>query len=78
MDALNQAIDAYNLQKSEQLPSDVLETMAQATAALKATGIEDRAVRTGDPMSDFVNADYTQRMEPAEIVARLECLAAAA
>lgn len=26
----------------------------------------------------FVNADYTQRMEPAEIVARLESLAAAA
>lgn len=53
MGVLTDAIDAYNAQKSDQVPSDILGTLAQATAALKASGIEDRAVRTGDPMPDF-------------------------
>jgi len=53
MGVLTEAIDAYNAEKSKQVPSDILETMARATAELKALGIEDRAVRTGDPMPDF-------------------------
>ncbi len=53
MTTLKEEIDAYNAAKSEQVPTDILETMARATAELKATAIEDRAVRTGDRMPDF-------------------------
>jgi len=53
MGALTEAIDAYNAEKSKQVPSEILETMARATAEVKAAGIEDRAVRAGDRMPDF-------------------------
>ena len=53
MSELRAAIDAYNAQKMEQVPQEILQTMAQATADLQATGIEDRALRAGDPMPDF-------------------------
>lgn len=53
MGALTEAIDAYNAEKSKQVPGDILETMARTTAELKAMGIEDRAVQTGGRMPDF-------------------------
>ena len=53
MGALTDAIDAYNAEKSQRVPKDILETMAQATAELEASGIEGRAVQTGDRMPDF-------------------------
>jgi len=53
MSELRAAIDSYNAQKLKQVPQEILQTMAQATADLKATGIEDRALRAGDPLPDF-------------------------
>lgn len=53
MGALTEAIDAYDAQKREKVPGEILEIMAGATAELKAIGIEDRSLRTGDPMPDF-------------------------
>jgi len=54
MKPLQEAIAAYNLAKQERVPSEILASMAEATESLKATGIEDRAVKTGDTMPDFV------------------------
>jgi len=53
MGALTEAIDAYDAQKREKLPGEILETMAGATSELKALGIEERSLRAGDPMPDF-------------------------
>ena len=46
-------IDAYNAVKQEKVPAEILATMAQATEELKRSGIEDRALKTGDTMPDF-------------------------
>lgn len=53
MKPLQAAIEAYNAAKQERLPPDILTTMAHATELLKASGIEDRALKTGDVMPDF-------------------------
>ncbi|MGD9000667.1 MAG: peroxiredoxin-like family protein [Granulosicoccaceae bacterium] len=53
MGALQDAIDAYNSALQEQVPSETLATMARCTQDLKAAGIEDRALRTGEAMPDF-------------------------
>ena len=54
MGALKVAIDAYNAQKQRQVPEEILSTMAQCTEQLKDARIEDRALRAGDIMPDFV------------------------
>lgn len=51
---LQEAIAAYNAAKQERLAPEILASMAEATESLKATGIEDRALKTGDTMPDFV------------------------
>lgn len=53
MGNLQQSIDAYNAEKAAKVPNQVLATMAGATEALKASGIENRALKTGDRMPDF-------------------------
>ena len=53
MGALKDKIDAYNAVKQEKVPAEILATMAQATEELKRSGIEDRALKTGDTMPDF-------------------------
>lgn len=53
MPSLQSAIDEYNAAKREKMPAEVLQTMAQTTKELKDTGIENRALRTGDSMPDF-------------------------
>ncbi len=53
MGKLKEAIDAYNAQKKERLAPDVLAIMNQSVEELKALGIEQRALRTGDTMPDF-------------------------
>ncbi len=53
MGKLTEAIDAFNEQKKERLSPDVLAIMNQSVEELKALGIEQRALRTGDTMSDF-------------------------
>ena len=55
MGVLTEAIDAYDAQKREKLPGEILETMAGATLELKALGIEDRSLRAGDPMRTATN-----------------------
>ena len=54
MGVLTDDIAAYNAEKSKNVPIEILATMAQCTAELKASGIEDRAVRVGAKMPDFV------------------------
>lgn len=53
MGALKEAIDAYEVQKNKLVPRDVLEDMAQATADLKGSGMEDRTLKAGDRFPDF-------------------------
>jgi peroxiredoxin len=53
MPSLQSAIDEYDAAKKEKMPAEVLMAMARATAELKDTGIENRALRTGDRMPDF-------------------------
>ncbi len=53
MGILTEAIDAYNVTKQETVPSEVLNTMAQATEDLDASGIVDRAIRSGERFPDF-------------------------
>ena len=53
MSTLKDAIDRYNEQKIQRVPSEILHAMAQATAELKTSGIEQRAVHIGDQMPDF-------------------------
>ncbi|MDT8404772.1 peroxiredoxin-like family protein [Sulfuriflexus sp.] len=54
MGVLTDEIEAYNMGMQEQVPAETLATMASCTAALKDTGLEDRALHTGDTMPDFV------------------------
>jgi peroxiredoxin len=53
MGTLKDEIDAYNVAKQEKVPAEILATMAQATEELKRSGIENRALKTGDTMPDF-------------------------
>jgi peroxiredoxin len=53
MGDLKDNIDAYNAQKKAKVPAEILATMAQATNDLKHSGIEDRALKTGDTVPDF-------------------------
>lgn len=62
MGVLTEAINAYNAQKMEAVPTEILEVMAQATRDLEATGIVDRAVRTGDRIPDFQLANQRGEM----------------
>ncbi len=57
MGNLKDAIDAYNAQKKERLPPEILATMNQAVEEIKALGIEQRALKTGDTMPDFTLSD---------------------
>lgn len=53
MGALSDAIDGYNEEKKRKMAPEVLTTMAQATAELVNSGIENRALRNGDTIPDF-------------------------
>jgi len=53
MSALKDEIDAYNAAKQEKVPAEILTIMAEATEELKRSGIENRALKTGDTMPDF-------------------------
>ena len=53
MSSLQAAIDEYNATKKVKMPAEVLDLMARTTAELKDTGIENRALGTGDRMPDF-------------------------
>lgn len=53
MGALKDEIDAYNAAKQEKVPAEILTIMAEATEELKRSGIENRALKTGDTMPDF-------------------------
>jgi peroxiredoxin len=53
MGALKDEIDAYNAAKEKKVRAEILATMAEATDELKRSGIEDRALKTGDTMPDF-------------------------
>ena len=53
MGALKDEIDAYNVAKQEKVPAEILATMVEATEELKRSGIEDRALKTGDTIPDF-------------------------
>jgi hypothetical protein len=47
-------------------PHEAIETMHRATAELKATGIEDRALKAGHPAPSFTlfNQDHMQVASP--------------
>ena len=62
MGTLKEAIDAYEVQKNKQVPRDVLEDMAQATADLKSSGMEDRTLKAGDRFPDFELPNQQEQM----------------
>ena len=47
-------------------PHEVIETMHRATAELKATGLEERALKVGDRAPDFTlfNQDHVRQTRP--------------
>ncbi len=53
MDSLKQAIEGYKAELMSKAPAEVLTLFQQCMADLKATGIENRALNTGDLMPDF-------------------------
>ena len=57
MGVLRDAIDAYDAKKREAVPREIVQTMAQATRDLVASGITDRAVHRGEQFPDFVLAN---------------------
>lgn len=54
MSTLGESIAEYDAQKAARVPATVLQTMADATAQLRAQGIADHSVKTGDSAPDFV------------------------
>ncbi|MDA8365015.1 MAG: peroxiredoxin-like family protein [Gammaproteobacteria bacterium] len=53
MPTLRETIDAYKEGISKALPAATFATMNKSTIELKATGIENRALKAGDTMPDF-------------------------
>ena len=54
MSSLKAAIDAYDAGKNQRVPADILAVMDRSTQELKDSGIEQRALKTGDTVPDFV------------------------
>ncbi|HYM02969.1 MAG TPA: peroxiredoxin-like family protein [Stellaceae bacterium] len=57
-------------QFQKQIPGDVAATMGAATAALRASGIADRALRRGQRMPDFALPDATGQIVDSETLRR--------
>lgn len=53
MHALKDEIAAYDTAKRERVPAAILAAMARCTDDLKASGIENRALGSGDSVPDF-------------------------
>jgi len=53
MSDLTKQIDDFNEAKKERMPADVLAVMDKATEDLKATGIDDRAIKDGQKAPAF-------------------------
>ncbi|MGN5192416.1 peroxiredoxin-like family protein [Aeromonas veronii] len=64
MPTLEQKIKEYDAIKQTQVSSEILAMMEDSTAALRATGLEDRALATGDRFPDFALPDQHQIVRP--------------
>lgn len=53
MSKLNDEIAAFDAQKAEAVPGDILAILNKGTEDLKATGIDDRAVKDGAKAPSF-------------------------
>ena len=53
MNTLTQAIAEYDAVKNTRVPAEILALMNRCTGELRASGIENRALRAGDRMPDF-------------------------
>ena len=53
MTSLKEEIAAYKAASASRVPGDVQAIMRQATAELKASGIKNRALKSGDTVPDF-------------------------
>ena len=62
MGVLTDAIDNYNAEKKKKVPQEILATMAQATEDLIGSGIENRALKSGDIIADFELPDQHGRL----------------
>ncbi len=62
MTTLTEEIAAYNAEKSKTIPPEILNAMAEATAGLKAGGLEAGSLRRGARAPDFSLPDHTGRM----------------
>ncbi|MGL5335826.1 MAG: peroxiredoxin-like family protein [Enterovibrio sp.] len=64
MPTLKQKIKEYDAVKRTKVSSEILSIMEDATAALRATGLEDRALATGDRFPDFSLPDQHEVVRP--------------
>jgi len=62
MGVLTDAIDGYNAEKKKKVPAEILATMAQATEDLVNSGIENRALKSGDTIPDFELPDQRGKL----------------
>ncbi|RRJ82469.1 peroxiredoxin-like family protein [Aestuariirhabdus litorea] len=53
MTTLTDQIAAYDVQKQQKVPAELLQQMEEATRALVATGIEQQALNRGDSLPDI-------------------------
>jgi len=61
MDFLKSEIAAYKAAMKDKVPDGVRAIMAQCTTEIKESGIERRALKTGDMMPDFeLNNQYNE------------------
>jgi peroxiredoxin len=58
MNTLKDTIAAFDKQKAENLPGDILQTMDETTDALKASGLEYHGLKTGDLAPAFSLSDH--------------------
>ncbi len=62
MSELKAAIDAYNAEKKKSVPVEILNTMAEATAGLKASNLEAGGLGQGAKAPDFSLPNHTGQM----------------
>ncbi|GAA0397007.1 peroxiredoxin-like family protein [Cocleimonas flava] len=75
MSTLKEEIDAYEVVKAQNVPAPTLAIMNDATTDLIATGIENKALKTGDKIPEFslpnqnnVVSSITERLDASMLV----------
>ncbi len=73
MSDLREKIAEYDAAKARRVPTEVLETMAGATAQLATMGVADRSLRTGDRVPDFELPNHNGQLRRLSRLLRRRC-----